>query len=135
MTRQAATRSSWNAQLVPARRGRQAAGVGAGIGIGTATAHILAHQECCCDHSAAACATLSAAQARNLFKRKMEAAAREVSELAQRVAVANGWVRPGVKVHCRLACWSQKQPCDSQLLTTAVCMHSMQALPAVAGRR
>jgi hypothetical protein len=29
-------------------------------------------------------------QARNLFKRKMEAAAREVAELAQQVAFANG---------------------------------------------
>jgi hypothetical protein len=31
-------------------------------------------------------------QARTLFKRKMEAAAREVAELSQRVALANGWV-------------------------------------------
>lgn len=32
-------------------------------------------------------------QARGLFKRKMEGAAREVADLAQRVAVAAGWVQ------------------------------------------
>jgi hypothetical protein len=41
------------------------------------------------------------AQARTIFKRKMEAAAREVSELAQRVAVGNGWVTRSVSVDCQ----------------------------------
>lgn len=41
---------------------------------------------------AAVCQNPAPLQARNLFKRKMEAAARDVSELAQRVALASGWV-------------------------------------------
>lgn len=41
---------------------------------------------------AAGCHNPAPLQARNLFKCKMEAAARDVSELAQRVALASGWV-------------------------------------------